>query len=263
MKRQPRSVVVVGSGPAGLFCALRLIAGGIAPVLVERGGTVEERTAKNAAFFAGGALDTDCNVQFGEGGAGTFSDGKLNTQTKDPRNREVLDTFVRFGAPAEIAYLNKPHIGSDKLRGVLLAMREHILQNGGRILFNTRFEGFAASGGEVRGVRLRDLKKGELYELPASEVVLAIGHSSRDTFAMLAESGFAMERAPSPSAHASNTCRSASRMRSTARQPLFFRLQTTSSWCGSESGRRSPSACARAAWSSPRQARRAASSRTA
>ena len=196
VKRQPRRVAVVGSGPAGLFCALRLLAAGIAPTVVERGGTVEERAAQNASFFAGGALDEDCNVQFGEGGAGTFSDGKLNTQTKDPRNREVLETFVRFGAPQEIAYLNKPHIGSDRLRGVLVAMREHILRGGGQFLFHTRCENILAADGEVRALLLHDLKSGERYELPVSEAVLAIGHSSRDTFSMLAGRGFAMEARP-------------------------------------------------------------------
>ena len=196
VKRQPLRTVVVGSGPAGLFCALRLLAGGIVPTIVERGGTVEERAERNAAFFKGGALDTDCNVQFGEGGAGTFSDGKLNTQTKDPRNREVLDTFVRFGAPEEIAYLSKPHIGSDKLRGVLVAMREHLLRGGANFLFHTRMEDIFAENGAARAVRLRDLKKDAVYELPVSEVVLAIGHSSRDTFAMLARRGFAMEARP-------------------------------------------------------------------
>ena len=196
VKRQPLRAVVVGSGPAGLFCALRLLAGGIVPTIVERGGTVEERAERNAAFFKGGALDTDCNVQFGEGGAGTFSDGKLNTQTKDPRNREVLDTFVRFGAPEEIAYLSKPHIGSDKLRGVLVAMREHLLRGGANFLFHTRMEDIFAENGAARAVRLRDLKKDDVYELPVSEVVLAIGHSSRDTFAMLVRRGFAMEARP-------------------------------------------------------------------
>ena len=196
VKRQPLRAVVVGSGPAGLFCALRLLAGGVVPTIVERGGTVEERVERNAAFFKGGALDTDCNVQFGEGGAGTFSDGKLNTQTKDPRNREVLDTFVRFGAPEEIAYLSKPHIGSDKLRGVLVAMREHLLRGGANFLFHTRMEDIFAENGAVRAVQLRDLKKDAVYELPVSEVVLAIGHSSRDTFAMLARRGFAMEARP-------------------------------------------------------------------
>ena len=194
VKREPERAVVVGSGPAGLFCAIRLIRGGIRPVVVERGGTAEERAERNALFFAGKAgLDPDCNVQFGEGGAGTFSDGKLNTQTKDPRNREVLETFVQFGAPAEILYLNKPHIGSDRLRGVLAAMRAYIAANGGEIRFHTRFEDLQVRGGKVCGAVLYDIKSGTKYDLPADNVVLAIGHSSRDTFSVLKARGFAME----------------------------------------------------------------------
>ena len=123
VKKQSGRVYVVGSGPAGLFCAIRLIRGGIRPIVIERGGSVEERAEQNRKFFAGGELDENNNVQFGEGGAGTFSDGKLNTQTKDPRNLEVLEIFAEFGAPQEILYLNKPHIGSDKLRGVVASMR--------------------------------------------------------------------------------------------------------------------------------------------
>ena len=191
--RQPRRVVVVGSGPAGLFCALRLLRGGIRPVLVERGGTVEERVLSYEHFFKSKVLDEECNIQFGEGGAGTFSDGKLNTQTKDPRNRDVLETFARFGAPEEILWLNKPHMGSDILRKVVVSMRKYILEQGGQVLFHTRFEGVTVSGGELREVRLRNLQSGEEYALPASEVVLAVGHSSRDTFRRLRDAGFAMQ----------------------------------------------------------------------
>ena len=193
VRKQPRRVVVVGSGPAGLFCALRLLQGGIRPVVVERGGPVEERVLSCEKFFNAKILDEDSNIQFGEGGAGTFSDGKLNTQTKDPRNREVLETFVRFGAPEEVLWLNKPHVGSDILRKVVASMRRHILENGGEVLFHTRFEGVKMSGDTLQEICLHDLKSGEEYTLSASEVVLAIGHSSRDTFVRLRDAGFAMQ----------------------------------------------------------------------
>lgn len=193
VRRAPQRVVVVGSGPAGLFCAIRLARAGIRPLVIERGGCVEERTLQNERFFAGGKLDEDCNIQFGEGGAGTFSDGKLNTQTKDPRNREVLETFVEFGAPPEILYLNKPHIGSDKLAVVVANMRDYILRTGGEIRFHTRFEGTLLRSGTLYAVRLFDIATGTRYTEAASEAVLAIGHSSRDTFRILHESGYAMQ----------------------------------------------------------------------
>ena len=134
-KHPEKRIFVVGSGPAGLFCAIRLIGHGFRPVILERGEAVEARVLRIKEFSENKVLDENSNVQFGEGGAGTFSDGKLNTQTKDPLNREVLETFIRFGAPQEIAYLNKPHVGSDRLREVLKNMRAYIQENGGKFLF--------------------------------------------------------------------------------------------------------------------------------
>ena len=189
---QPRRVIVVGSGPAGLFCAIRLIRAGICPLIVERGGCVEERTVQNERFFREHILDSDCNVQFGEGGAGTFSDGKLNTQTKDPRNREVLETFVRFGAPEEVMYLSKPHIGSDRLRSVLKNIRQYIYENGGKVLFHTRLEDLVIRNGTLHSVILKNRKTGEEWREEPSELVLAVGHSARDTFFMLERRGFTM-----------------------------------------------------------------------
>lgn len=191
--RAPLRVLVVGSGPAGLFCAIRLLRSGIRPIVIERGGTVEERVRQNERFFSEHRLDPECNIQFGEGGAGTFSDGKLNTQTKDIRNREVLETFVQFGAPEEILYLNKPHIGSDLLRGVIRNMREYILKQGGEIRFHCRLDDIGVRDGRLTGVTLCDVRTGAREEIEVSELVLAIGHSSRDTFQMLRDRGIAMQ----------------------------------------------------------------------
>ncbi len=195
--RMPKeSVLVVGSGPAGLFCALRLLERGIVPVLIERGAPVEERARVIDGFFKTGALNTETNVQFGEGGAGTFSDGKLNTQTHSPLNREVVDTFVRFGAPKEIAYLSKPHVGSDNLKRVVKAMREELIRRGGKVLFHTRLEDLKIENGRVTEAVLRslnaDLVPSNEEHLPVSAVVLAVGHSARDTFEMLDRRGVPM-----------------------------------------------------------------------
>ena len=203
VKQQPdKPVLVVGSGPAGLFCAIRLLDHGILPIVVERGGTVEEREKRIDAFVQYKTLDTNTNVQFGEGGAGTFSDGKLNTQTHSPLNREVLEIFVRFGAPEEILWLAKPHIGSDRLKTVVKNMRQYILEQGGKVLFNTRLEEIFMKDGKVDSVAIRALNKdmvcpnGDLgvEKLPVSAVVLAIGHSARDTFEMLYKKGVPMRQ---------------------------------------------------------------------
>ncbi len=181
-------VIIAGAGPAGLFCAIRLLRHGIRPLIVERGKRVEERAADIEAFFRTGVLDPKSNVQFGEGGAGTFSDGKLNTQTNSPLNREVLDLFLEFGAPEEIGYLGKPHIGSDNLRRIIAAMRGYILANGGEIRFSTVLDDVEVKEGKPVAVWLN----GERTE--CDHLVLAVGHSARDTFEMLFSRGFSMEQ---------------------------------------------------------------------
>ena len=188
-KRPEKLVLVVGSGPAGLFCALRLIERGILPVVVERGEPVEEREKKISRFVAGKILDENCNVQFGEGGAGTFSDGKLNTQTHSPLNRDVIQTFVKFGAPEEILWLNKPHLGSDNLKNIVKNMREYIRSCGSEIYFNTKLTDLKIRNGELVAAELANTKTGESRVVEPSALVLAIGHSARDTFEILCTRG--------------------------------------------------------------------------
>ena len=189
-------VLVVGSGPAGLFAAIRLLDYGIKPLLIERGAPVEVREQKINSFFNTRLLDTETNIQFGEGGAGTFSDGKLNTQTHSPLNREVLELFVRFGAPKEILYLSKPHIGSDNLKNVVKNMREYIIAQGGEVLFHTRLEDIRFENGSVKEAVVRrlnaDMVASNMENIPVSAIVLAIGHSARDTFEMLERRGVPM-----------------------------------------------------------------------
>ena len=197
--KQPQApVLVVGSGPAGLFCALRLLARGIKPIVIERGAPVEEREKSMQTFFTTKRLDVNSNVQFGEGGAGTFSDGKLNTQTHGALNREVLKTFVRFGAPEEILWLSKPHIGSDNLKKVVKNMREYLLSKGAEVRFHTLLEDVKIQNGKIEKAVLKSLNSdtvgGETEEIAVSAVVLAIGHSARDTFEMLLSRGVPMRQ---------------------------------------------------------------------
>ncbi|MGN0406496.1 MAG: NAD(P)/FAD-dependent oxidoreductase [Bariatricus sp.] len=191
--------VVVGCGPAGLFCAYFLAECGMRPVLIERGAPVEERQEDVKAFWETGVLKPDSNVQFGEGGAGTFSDGKLNTLVKDPngRIRAVLEVFVKHGAPEEILYDAKPHIGTDILCTVIRNMREQILAWGGDVHFHTKMTSLILdeSGQKLKGIQVEKAtaEARTEEELPTEVLVLAPGHSARDTFGMLYESGIPME----------------------------------------------------------------------
>ncbi len=185
--------VIVGSGPAGLFCAYFLAREGFHPIVLERGEPVEERKETVKAFWKGGALNPDSNVQFGEGGAGTFSDGKLNTLVKDPcgRNGQVLQIFAEHGAGEEILYEHKPHLGTDVLEEIVANLRKHIIAMGGSFLFSTKMAGLDITGQQISGVLLEDGSR-----LETNHVVLAIGHSARDTFAVLKEQGVPMEPKP-------------------------------------------------------------------
>ena len=195
--------VIVGTGPAGLFCGLMLAKAGYRPLLLERGETARARKKTVDRFWATGELAADSNVQFGEGGAGTFSDGKLNTLVKDPkgRGRFVLETFVRAGAPEEILWWNKPHLGTDVLIGVVEQIRREIISLGGEFRFETRLTDIDIQDGAVQGIQIHMRGQGERKGqrdteeyLPCRTLVLAIGHSARDTFAMLAEKGIPMEQ---------------------------------------------------------------------
>ncbi len=185
--------VVVGMGPAGLFAGLILAQSGFRPIIIERGKAVRERTQDTWGLWRKGQLNPESNVQFGEGGAGTFSDGKLYSGIKDPRHlgRKVLEEFVLAGAPEEILYVSKPHIGTFRLVGMVEKMRATIQALGGEIRFQTRVEDIALENGAVRGVHL---STGDF--LPTRHLVLAIGHSARDTFEMLHRRGIYMEAKP-------------------------------------------------------------------
>ena len=191
-KMPKESVLVVGSGPAGLFCALRLLERGITPLVIERGLPVDEREKSINAFFSTRILNTESNVQFGEGGAGTFSDGKLNTQTHDGFNKKVLETFVSFGAPEEIAFLNKPHIGSDNLKKVVKNIREYIISQGGRVLFSTKLDDIVVENGRIKQAKLINTQTGASESISVSAIVLAVGHSARDTVERLYSRGVSM-----------------------------------------------------------------------
>lgn len=174
--------LIIGAGPAGLFATFVLVEAGFRPILIERGKPVEERQKDVEKFWETGVLDTNSNVQFGEGGAGTFSDGKLNTVVKDPasRNQYVLETFVRFGAPETILYENKPHIGTDILCTVIANMRNYLLEKGAEIYFKTCAKDFIIQNQQITKVICDNGK-----EFDVSAVVLALGHSARDTFHVL------------------------------------------------------------------------------
>ena len=187
--------VIIGAGPAGLFCALFLVENGIRPIVVEQGSKVEDRKKDVDEFLAKGKLNTLSNVQFGEGGAGTFSDGKLTTNLHNQLCKTVIDTFVKFGAPKQISYINKPHIGTDNLVKIIANIRNYIIEKGGEFLFNTKAEDFIIEDNKVKAVicNTKNANNNKLT-IETDTVVLAIGHSSRDMFRTLYEKKVNMER---------------------------------------------------------------------
>ena len=185
--------IIIGAGPAGLFCSYLLAEAGLNPIIIERGEKVEEREKTVELFWKKGILNENSNVQFGEGGAGTFSDGKLNTLVKDKsfRMKKVFEIFISCGAPEEIMYIKNPHIGTDILKKVVKNMREKIIEMGGEFRFNTTLTDLIIEDGAIKGVILNETEK-----IECDNLVLAIGHSARKTFRMLHEKGLLMTNKP-------------------------------------------------------------------
>lgn len=190
-RTSPQKPVVVGMGPAGLFAALFLARNGIPSLVLERGRSVEERTGDVEHFWHTGQLSTTSNVQFGEGGAGTFSDGKLNTGTHDPRISAVLSEFVRHGAPEDILYQKKPHVGTDLLQGVVKSIRQELIALGCEIRFEHQLYALRTDGCRLTGITV--MTETGPYDLDCDALVLAPGHSARDTFRILYDTGISME----------------------------------------------------------------------
>lgn len=194
LKATDDHIVVVGSGPAGLFCAYNLARAHQKVTLIERGSAVDKRKNDIDHFFKTGKLNPESNVQFGEGGAGTFSDGKLTTGVKDYRKRFILETFVEHGANDDILYSNKPHVGTDYLINVVANMRKTIQKNGGTVLFDTKLVDLELENNQVKKIIIE--KNGQIEKMSVDKLVLAIGHSARDTYEMLYQKGLEISQKP-------------------------------------------------------------------
>lgn len=187
--KKGKTVVIVGAGPAGLFCALTLIEKGIKAIILEQGNKVEKRKQDVEEFRKNGKLNTLSNVQFGEGGAGTFSDGKLTTNLHNPFCKKVIEKFIEFGAPKEIEYVNKPHIGTDNLIKIIKNIREYIIANGGEVYFNEKVVDIEVEKDKLKAIMCASGKK-----INTDTAVFAIGHSARDTFENLYKHKLNMEK---------------------------------------------------------------------
>ena len=187
------SPVIIGAGPAGLFAALTFIENGISPIIIEQGKPVEDRQKDVENFMHNRILNVNSNVQFGEGGAGTFSDGKLTTGINSSFCQTVLSQFVKFGAPEQIMYLKKPHIGTDNLINIIRNIRNYIIEHGGTFYFNTKMIDFTISNNHISSVIAKKVITGESLEIETDNIILAIGHSSRDTFNLIYDKGLILE----------------------------------------------------------------------